>query len=366
MSRSSLSNSAAGSGNCAGVGGRGWAPLAVGVALALSILAESVVAADEDPLRWLEDMERAFFEQRYDGVFTFYSGRELTTLRVVHMHVDGEPRERLIHMNGAPREILRQGTEITYRIGADDSLQEVLATLTGGPLTAAFVRDFAAISNHYELRAAGSDRIAGRPARRFLVEPRDDNRHGYRLWLDEPSRLLLRSEMVDGRGQRLEIFQFTQVTIGAEVDASALEPAAPAAEVSELTLDTKTAQKSAAAPSQWMPTWLPPGFVRVTAVAHGDKAASSVSTRLFFSDGLADFSVFIEPETHVGHARVPALLESRSGGTVTLSRLRQFPGAGQTPLRFTLVGEIPLATARRILDSLASVASASAHVRNQP
>jgi sigma-E factor negative regulatory protein RseB len=179
-----------------------------------AVLAPPLWAAEDDPRRWLADMERAFVEQPYDGVFTFYSGHQLATLRVVHMKVDGEPRERLFHMNGAPREILRRGGVVTYRTAAGDSLGTVVETLPGGPLTAAFVRDFAAISRHYELRAEGADRIAGRPARRLDVLPRDADRHGYRLWLDEPSRLLLRSEMVDDRGQRLEIFQFTQVAIG--------------------------------------------------------------------------------------------------------------------------------------------------------
>ncbi len=58
--------------------------------------------ADETPRQWLDDMNRAFSELSYDGIFSYYSGQDLASLRVVHMVVDGQQRERLVHLNGAP------------------------------------------------------------------------------------------------------------------------------------------------------------------------------------------------------------------------------------------------------------------------
>lgn len=340
--------------------------VACAMLLTLAMASLPLRAAEDDPRRWLEDMERAFVEQPYDGVFTFFSGHDLATLRVVHMKIDGEPRERLFHMNGRPREILRRGTEITYRTAAGDSLANAVETLSGGPLTAAFVRDFAAISRHYELRLDGADRIAGRPARRLVVLPRDADRHGYRLWLDEPSRLLLRSEMVDDRGQRLEIFQFTQVVIGPDVDPGALQPAALEEQVSEVMLGGRSMPSLPGPDAAWMPTWLPPGFTRVSSVVHAIEHAPASSTRMLFSDGLADFSLFVEPEARGETARKPALIESRSGATVTISRVRASDDRGESPVRFTLVGEIPLVTARRILESLGPVGNARANAASTP
>ena len=334
--------------------------------LTLTGVSDRLLAAEDEPRRWLEDMERAFVEQPYDGMFTFFSGQELATLRVVHMNINGEPRERLFHMNGAPREILRRGAEVTYRMAAGDSLGGVVETLTGGPLTAAFVRDFAAISRHYELRAEGADRIAGRPAQRLVVLPRDADRHGYRLWLDEPSRLLLRSEMLDDRGQRLEIFQFTQVAIGSGVDPRALEPAVLDEPMREVTLSGRSTASEPGSDAAWMPTWLPPGFTRVTTVVHAIEHAPASATRMLFSDGLADFSLFVEPEPRDQAARMPALIESRSGATVTISRLWAGARSVESPVRFTLVGEIPLVTARRILESLGPVDSSRADAGSAP
>ena len=52
-------------------------------------------ADDDDPRVWLSDMNRAFMDLSYDGIFSYFSGDELATLRIVHMVVDGEQRERL-------------------------------------------------------------------------------------------------------------------------------------------------------------------------------------------------------------------------------------------------------------------------------
>ena len=71
--------------------------------------------------------------------------------------------------------------------------------------------------------------------------PRDEDRFGYRLWLDEETRLLLKSELIDAEGNALEIFQFNSIVIGDEVDPAALQPSddRKQAKVSNFTLDSQ-------------------------------------------------------------------------------------------------------------------------------
>ena len=45
------------------------------------------------------------------------------------------------------------------------------------------------IGEHYEVRIAGKDRVAGYAADVIDVMPRDGFRYGYRLWLDHSTRL---------------------------------------------------------------------------------------------------------------------------------------------------------------------------------
>ena len=52
------------------------------------------------PGQWLDGMNAAFAELDYDGVFSYYSGIEMSTLQVTHVVQDGVQRERLVHLNG--------------------------------------------------------------------------------------------------------------------------------------------------------------------------------------------------------------------------------------------------------------------------
>lgn len=339
--------------------------LAMGVLLSIMPLALVATARGEppdsapgtdhsDPRLWLEDMHRAFAEQSYDGVFTRFAGRDLSTLRIVHMVIDGEPRERLVHLNGAPRQIIRRGGEVTCIVAPDDDLLTLSQQLPNGPFAGVFVRDFSRVSGRYMLSVAGEDRVADRPAVQLTIKPRDRHRYGYRLWLDRDSRLLLRSELVDADGGRLEFFQFTQIRIGSEVDPAALEPESfPGSPSSKLQLTSVDPSAMVSSDIGWTPGWLPEGFARITASRHpaSDKLRQPLA-RMLYSDGLADVSVFIEavqPARETGaHA-----LESRDGATIAITRpvLGNVRSSDAGHL-ITVVGEVPPETARRIADHM--------------
>ncbi len=313
----------------------------------VAFLLGSAVRADEDAMGWLDDMNRAFGELSYDGIFSYYSGDELASLRVVHMVVDGQQRERLVHLNGAPREIVRRGEEVECIVMPGDALLELEQSIPSGPFARAFVRSYDQISDNYGLALSGEDRVADRVAVRLAVMPRDDHRYGYRLWLDKETRLLLRSELLGSDGERLEIFQFNQIQLGDEVDPSALEPEGKNGSlVSHLTLATKRPEPVAAADMAWMAGWLPTGFrVAAADIRRIPSSLQSVDT-MMYTDGLAAFSLFIEHMPETGAAS----MVSRNGATVAVTHL--ITGADDEPHLVTLVGEIPEATAQRIVRSV--------------
>jgi len=313
----------------------------------LIALAPLVLAGEnEDPRRWLDDMNGAFADLSYDGIFSYYSGEELATLRIVHMVIDGEQRERLVHMNGAPREILRRGEEVVCRVEPDDALLALGDSIPAGPFAGAFVRSYNRISDYYGLSFFGEDRVADRAAKRLAVMPRDEHRFGYRLWLDKETRLLLRSELIDVEGNRLEIFQFNHIRLGDEVDPADLEPKErEGAQLQHLTLASKRSEPLGKQDVSWEPGWLPAGFVLVAADVRLAPGSEHPVSRMMYSDGLAAFSVFVEavPDPDI----VP--MESRNGATVAVTHLLE--GAAGDPVGahlVTVVGEIPAATARRI------------------
>jgi len=308
----------------------------------------TAIRADEDPRQWLDDMDRAFSELSYDGVFSYFSGQDLASLRVVHMVVDGEQRERLIHLDGSYREIVRHGDEVACIVMPGDALLDLEASVPSGPFARAFVRRYDQISENYGLSFFGEDRVAGRATVRLAVSPRDDNRYGYRLWLDKDTRLLLRSELLDHEGNRLEIFQFNQIRFGDSVDPAMLESVgADGSLVNHLTLATKQSRPVSLDETAWLAQWLPEGFSMAAAdIRRAPSSLKSVET-MMFSDGLAAFSLFIEDLPDHG----AAAMISRNGATVAVSHVIQ--GDGDKSYLVTLVGELPTPTAQQIARSVA-------------
>ena len=315
--------------------------------VALGVFLTSAVSAADEPREWLSDMNRAFTELSYDGMFSYYGGDDLASLRVVHMVVDGVQRERLIHLNGAPREIIRTGEAVACILLPGDELLELESSIPSGPFARAFVRRYDRISSYYGLSLNGEDRIAGRLAVRMVVSPRDEDRFGYRLWLDKQTRMLLRSELIDSNGKRLEIFQFNQISYGEQVDEKALEPMGrDGSLVSHLNLASETSVSVPQSQGRWRAQWVPAGFTMAAAdVRYTPRTLKTVDT-MMFSDGLAGFSVFIEDMPSTGAAS----MVSRRGATVAVTH---FVADTKLPHHLiTLVGELPTATAQRIAQSI--------------
>ena len=309
----------------------------------------STASADPErtPEQWLDMMNRGFLESSYDGIFSYYSGDDLSTLRIVHTVTNGVQRERLVHLNGAPREIIRTGDEVECILRPGDEILALESSIPAGPFARAFSRAFEGVSDHYTISLHGTDRVANRQAVRLAVMPLDAQRYGFRLWLDEETGLLLRSELVDMKGNKLEIFQFATLKVGGPISEKDLAPETDSGSLtSHMSLESS-------APAQerrkvnWQAAWVPDGFTMASwDIRRTPSSLKSVDT-LMYSDGLATFSVFIEDMPESGASE----LVSRSGATVAVSEVVT-GGPEDAHHLVTVVGEIPTTTAQRIAQSI--------------
>lgn len=301
-----------------------------------------VVVPTADGKVWLTRMNDAFATLEYDGVFSYFGGADLATLRVVHLIVDGVQRERLVHLNGAPREIIRTGDDVACIMQPGDKILELESSIPAGPFARGFTRRFDAVDEYYTVTAHGNDRIAGRSAVRLAVTPRDEHRFGYRLWIDVGSSLLLRSEMRDAKGDMLEVFQFVSLQLGPGIPRSALQPETRDGSItSHLTLRSGAAATEPGG-TQWRTSWVPNGFMMASADVRRTPNALKAINTMMYTDGLAAFSIFVESMPQPGAGGIM----SRSGATVAVTELAA--GNGASPHLVTVVGEVPTATARRI------------------
>ncbi|MFT7244879.1 MAG: sigma-E factor negative regulatory protein RseB [Candidatus Azotimanducaceae bacterium] len=309
------------------------------LALTLLILPLQVLASDNqsEAVEWLEKMGASIREQSYAGTYIYMRGKRFDTMQIVHQNQNGQEIERLTNTSGAAREIIRHDDHAVCLHADNDST--IPHALPHGPFTTSFNRNLAENLSNYTIGLHGVGRIANRPAVRISISPKNNDRYGYRLWLDQETGLLLRSNLVNS-GRVLELFQFTDISIGEPIAPVLLTASIRGEDVFEHELLTPQNIVAEAAPQprpNWRVKWMPRGFRQVSATNEGS---------MVFTDGMATLSVFVEKRGRNSLGDVQTTI----GGTVVLSR----PIEGFAE-QITIVGEVPLATAQRVAESIEPV-----------
>ena len=284
--------------------------------------ADECPEADEAALAWLDKMSRSLNEVSYHGVVTLQRGEELQVIQVSHS-VDGESSsERLTTLTGQGAKVERTEHPL-HSVHPGHRLLQIGTEIQSGNC---------GLRRHYRLHVSEGDRVAGRKAVRILIEPRDMYRYGYVMDLDRETGLLLKTLTVGSGEKVVERFQFASLSLGNQVisatDVSVVHHAQHAL----------PSIMAAEAPG-WSPQWVPGGFVFTdTPVAP--------SGRRTYTDGLAVFSVFIE---ELGREIRPGEGVVRNGGTISYTRGMALAGK---PVLVTVIGEVPINTARMVADSV--------------
>ncbi|MEO8011736.1 MAG: MucB/RseB C-terminal domain-containing protein, partial [Dokdonella sp.] len=300
------------------------------------------VAAAADGRELLRQMTVAMRTLDYQGSFSYQHAGRTDTMRVFHAGGASE-RERLISLNGPRTEVIRDGLTITC-IQPDGSATVYSSSSGRGLLPLVPSAGEGTLGEHYDVSVIGSDRVAGYTADIVDISGRDPYRYGYRLWIDQGSRLLLRSIVTDSERRPLEQLMFVSLEIGTPPRETDLLPQVREILATTVAPDTDVQLRRAPA---WHAVGLPVGFALATArrQANGVKG----SEHLVYTDGLASVSVYIEPRD-ADDAIVAAL-----AGRGTMNVYSVVGGKW----RITALGEVPARTVEAIAQSMRS-AEASA------
>lgn len=293
------------------------------------LLALPVQAADA--MDWIKRLSEADQQQNFQGTFVYERSGAFSTHDVWHrVDADGSVRERLVQADGPRQEVLRVNGA-TQCVGGGMAGQVV-----GGELWPARRLNPQELSSWYDIRVAGESRIADRPAVVLAVLPRDQHRYGFELHLDKETGLPLKSLLLNDKGQIIERLQFTRIDMTAPDDAE-LQPTAACQQVKEL--------KPASVSTGWHSEWVPPGFTLNSTLQQRSAFSNDQVLCLAYGDGLARFSVFLEPlhGAKVDDAR------TQLGPTTVVSRRFASEDGGTM---VTVVGEIPSGTAERVALSM--------------
>lgn len=300
-----------------------------------SSLTVQALAANSSPEagEWLNKLARAEQEQSYQGSFVYERNGSFSSHNIWHRVQGGKVSERLMQLDGAAQEIVRVDGRVQCVSG------DLLSGAGAPPDSAPRLLDPLKLMSWYDLSVAGKSRVAGRDAVIVTLTPRDQHRYAFELHLDRRTGLALRSLMLNDKGQLLERFQMTRLDTDDLPDDADLKASAACKPVE------RVAATQPATVSGWRSDWLPPGFELVNSSVRQDSARKSTVSSLMYDDGLARFSVFLEP---IGDgARNDTRLQL--GPTVAVSRNLTTP---KGKVMVTVVGEIPLGTAERVALSM--------------
>jgi sigma-E factor negative regulatory protein RseB len=316
------------------------AALALGV---MGLLSQPARASDDDARAWLERMSEALATRNYVGLFTHTTGRQSETMRIVHRVGRNGSTERLVSLDGSGREIIRTLSEVHVYL-PDRGVVLVEPRTDQGSLSKALPAPGPQFDALYEMRISDGNKLLGRKVRVLDIRPRDAQRYGYRLWLDEETAMPLRTVVADGRGRPIELINFTQLDMPRKIDSKEIEAAVDAAGF-RWVRSARPRPEPRPMVAGWRPTRLPPGFRLVASRTQVIPGVALPVQHLIFSDGFASISVFIEPGSPSGPAPSQA---SSVGSAHAFSTL-----VGDHVV--TAVGEVPLETVRDVATSVVPV-----------
>lgn len=303
-------------------------------------LASETTKSSEAPaaMAWLERLGPALNMTSYRGVFVYARGDQVHSMRIAHRYRNGRVEERLVMQDGGSGEIVRKGMNVVCVL-PDRGRVRLDEVIPSGPFAEAFTSQLMPFGRWYLPELAGEDRVAGYDVVIVALGALDDDRYSHRLWLEKETGLLVKSQVRDVNGEVLEHFQFTDLEITDDISDEELEVQTRGREISRTLDDGRKQESSVGRMNGWTLSWQPEGFVPAAVPRSGSGKAVA------FSDGLAAFSVFVEP---VGRLKMPTGA-SRIGATTIYMREVM---VSDRPFLIAVVGEIPPGTARKVADAV--------------
>lgn len=307
------------------------------VAVLAAALASPAAHAQGYAAQWLTRVTQAARALNYSGTVLVRQGSRYDTFRLAHMFENDQESEKVLSLDGPAREVVRTANEVRYYFPDAKIVRVEPRTIRNG-FPSLSPEQTANLTQYYEFKLAPGGRVAGRMTEMATFEPRDGMRYAHRFWADATTGLLLRSRLVNEKGDVIEEFAFTDVTYNAKLDREMVRPS--------WTSVPPDWQVTSSSPGEflvdetgWMVNKVPPGFVKISEGFR--KLGGKRTAQLVFSDGLVAISVFVEPYT---------VTQTQIGLTQT-GGLAQY-STRTDAYRVTVIGEAPPATVQQIAQSV--------------
>jgi len=308
--------------------------------LLLSFNVSAITADTESAKLSLERLTNSLRQLNFSTSFVVVKNNQAEPYHWLHGIGENEQElEIFTRLNGPRRDVLRQGDIVSY-IEPEQEPYSIISSDVRSPIPTIFRGNISDLEESYRFISVGRSRILGRVAQLVRIVSKDKYRFSYWLWLDQKTGLLLKMAVLTRQGQLLEQIQFTHIEVNEQLTDN-LEQF----QLTELPEVVEVTQQHNKALS-WQVDWLPQGFTVVKSNQHklnshnqGDEKAVEF---MLFSDGLVEVSVYV----NLSQEKFRAPEYASDGATMVYNHILQGIEVG-------IVGDIPLATAKKIAESIA-------------
>lgn len=299
----------------------------------------ALLARDGDAAQLLSQAMQATSRLNYSGTFMYRHGNVSETSRITHFVDGGKEYEHLEVLDGSPREVVREGEEVTCYL-PESRTMFIEKRSERGSFPSVLPASMGNLAEHYSIASGQPARIAGFETQSIILEPRDEYRYGHQFWIDKSSGLLLKATLSDGRHELLESFVFTELKVGIAPDMARIRVKLKTGE--DWHVHHVAARGSVRMDEgNWVFKTALPGFRRTAGMRRQVKLNSPESLHFVFSDGLSAISVFIEPNA----GNQP---DKRVVNMGAINAYRRIVGAHQ----ILVMGDVPAAAVQRLADGI--------------
>lgn len=292
-----------------------------------------------EAIDWLHRAASAAQRLNYTGTILYQHGTRIETSRIVHYVDPTGEYEKLVNLDGPPREVIRNNEQVTCYL-PDSKLVRIESRASRSVFPSLLPNQIATLAQNYIMRQGEPGRVAGHEAMSIVLEPRDGMRYGHVVWTDAATGLLLKTRMFDENNRVVEMSSFLEVQINARVDKSMVQPSYPA-QPADWLVQRAPAGDAVQKPTGWWVTRLPSGFNKVVEGFRMLPDRTEPVAHIVYTDGLVAVSVFVEamPGT-------PQVLGWSQQGAINIYK-RQLD-----EYLVTVLGETPGVTVRQIANSV--------------
>lgn len=295
---------------------------------------------DLTAIEYLQLMQTAYKNLNYEILYLNNLKNTVEPKQLLHGVINQEEIAYFRYLNGAMRESLQYLQKISYfEQGSQPYTLQSSRNQSVFANIANFDYDKGLAS--YEYIILGKGRIAGKTAMAIRMISKDQYRYSYIVWIDLDTHLPLRLDTIDNSNIILDQIMVVSLKVSEQINPW-LESLSSQT-LPELFNISQTANLKA---SLWKVDWLPAGFNVVKDDQHKlVMYENEPVSYIMLNDGIVSVSIYI------------------SAKKTTLAQQQKTIQRGATVLytdqknnfEINVIGEIPVATAKRLIDSISMV-----------